>query len=135
VLHVDGKAARVQRCESFLSFLRGARAASLFVHASLSRARALAWTPERGPMAPDPARMPTRRALVLFGRVGTFTRSANYISAKAMGDPRMLALCATSIVRHVLQPWRAAGDVVDTYVHSCASAKRPNCVPFSFIMA
>ena len=59
------------------------------------------------------------RALVLFGRVGTFTHSATYMpgGAHSSGDARMLALCAVSIQRHVLTPWRAAGSV-DVFIHS-----------------
>ena len=58
-----------------------------------------------------------RRALVLYGRVGTYhTRTAS-MKKGVPGDPLLWKTCAASITQHVLVPWRAAGPV-DVFVQS-----------------
>ena len=63
------------------------------------------------------AHAPFRTALVLYGRVGTFTRRSASMKQGDLGDARLWRMCADSIHERVVEPWRRAG-IVDVFVQS-----------------
>lgn len=57
------------------------------------------------------------RAIVVYGRVGTYATRTASLKKDAPGDLGMWRECAESMERHVVAPWRAAGRV-DVFVQS-----------------
>ena len=60
---------------------------------------------------------PVPRALVLYGRVGTYITRTASLRKGMPGDVKLWRTCAESIQTHVLRPWLAAGPV-DVFVQS-----------------
>ena len=60
---------------------------------------------------------PERRALILYGRIGTFKARTASLKKGVASDPQLWRTCAESITQHVLRPWREAGTV-DVFVQS-----------------
>jgi len=56
-------------------------------------------------------------ALLLYGRVGTYTHRAADLTPDLPGDPALWRNCAQSIQRHIVAPWREAG-ALDLFVQS-----------------
>ena len=63
--------------------------------------------------------MPTElaRAVVLYGRVGTYETRTASLKKGMPADPDLWRTCADSIQRHIVRPWSAAGRV-DVFVQS-----------------
>ena len=57
------------------------------------------------------------RAVVLYGRVGTYKTRTATMKKGVPGDEVLWRMCAESIMTHVVEPWRAVGTV-DVFVHS-----------------
>ena len=57
-------------------------------------------------------------ALVLYGRVGTYTTRTASMKAGDHGDKGLWRECANSIRSQVLEPWRAAGVRLAVFVQS-----------------
>ena len=73
-------------------------------------------------MASSP--LPERRALILYGRVGTFLTRTASMKKGVPGDSLLWSVCAASITQHVLRPWREAGPV-DVFVQSWSPELAP----------
>ena len=61
--------------------------------------------------------MTERRALILYGRVGTYTVRTASMKKGMQAEPQLWSTCAASIMDNVVQPWRAAG-ALDIFVQS-----------------
>ena len=57
------------------------------------------------------------RALVLYGRVGSYEKRASQLSSDAPGESVLWRSCAVSIRKFVVEPWEAVG-MVDVFVQS-----------------
>ena len=57
------------------------------------------------------------RAVVLYGRVGTYATRTASLKKGMPGDAGLWRKCATSIMQHIVRPWRASGTV-DVFVQS-----------------
>ena len=68
--------------------------------------------------------VPERRALILYGRVGTYQTRTASMKKGVPGDPQLWRTCAESISQHVLRPWREAGPV-DVFVQSWSPELAP----------
>jgi hypothetical protein len=68
--------------------------------------------------------LPERRALILYGRVGTYQTRTASMKKGVPGDSQLWQTCAESITQHVLRPWREAGPV-DVFVQSWSPELAP----------
>ena len=60
----------------------------------------------------------SRRAVVVYGRVGTYQHRAGVLSTGASGEATLWQACARTAAEHVLKPWRENGAQVDVFVQS-----------------
>ena len=60
---------------------------------------------------------PTRRALVLYGRVGTYESRTASLKPGVPADPTLWQTCAHTIHKHVVLPWKASGRL-DVFVQT-----------------
>ena len=67
--------------------------------------------------APVTPKVPPARAVVLYGRVGTYTTRTATMKKGVPGDESLWRNCAESIRLHVVKPWSGAGRV-DVFVQS-----------------
>ena len=58
------------------------------------------------------------RAIVVFGRVGTYSTRAGALRSGVRGDLSLWRACAHTAIEHVLNPWRMSGSLVDVFVQS-----------------
>jgi hypothetical protein len=56
-------------------------------------------------------------ALVLYGRIGTYTQRTAQLSSHAQGSLALWRNCADSILKNVVEPWRSAGRL-DAFLQS-----------------
>lgn len=68
-------------------------------------------------MLDNPRKAEVARAVVLYGRVGTYATRTASLKKGMPGDQRLWKNCALSIAKHVVQPWRMLGTV-DVFVQS-----------------
>ena len=64
-----------------------------------------------------PTALADARAVVLYGRIGTYTTRSASLRLGMPGDAQLWKACAETISKHVMQPWQSVGRV-DVFIQS-----------------